>query len=544
MKKITLENGNVILVDWNLIGHLAGWIETLTRASTKLKGFGVLAPLIYDQNGKIFSTAGFISPNLVVPLFNGMGERNYGQYPGTRECDVVSLKLALISKDLIKEIGLPENPGADIFEDSNYCLQAAAHGFKNYYTDELSVQLLREQPSFGEERDQVQKLSESATLFKERWGGLVAKNYQYPVMFSTTVDSPSGFARAARGYIRGLTEIGVKLHYQNLLGVPEEEDFVADELVNDVREAPPRMDIPQIVWGQAPLFFKNSGKYKIGFSEFEGEPIPYTWVKYLNMMDEVWVPTEWNKKLYRKAGVYVPIHIFHQGIDPDYFYPGIAPMQFDAPEKYKFICNAAWEPRKNLKNLIIAFTNEFKRDENVCLIIKTANMGLCDSIKDEVAAIKTPKDGAHVYVREQVIPDEELGSFYTAGDVFVLPTRGEAWGLPIFEALACGLPVITTGVGAPNEVLRDKKGKPLPGVHFVDSRPVRAVTRYVYMEGTSWADPLIPDLKKKMRHVYDNLDKERALALKTSKIVRNKFSWRNVSLPIRQRLKEIYEKGF
>ena len=39
---------------------------------------------------------------------------------------------------------------------------------------------------------------------------------------------------------------------------------------------------------------------------------------------------------------------------------------------------------------------------------------------------------------------EELKEYYKAADVFVLPTRGDVWGLVINEAMACGLPVITT----------------------------------------------------------------------------------------------------
>ena len=39
---------------------------------------------------------------------------------------------------------------------------------------------------------------------------------------------------------------------------------------------------------------------------------------------------------------------------------------------------------------------------------------------------------------------DELKKYYRASDLFVLMTVGEAWGLVINEAMACGLPVITT----------------------------------------------------------------------------------------------------
>ncbi len=39
---------------------------------------------------------------------------------------------------------------------------------------------------------------------------------------------------------------------------------------------------------------------------------------------------------------------------------------------------------------------------------------------------------------------EELKEYYKASDLFVLPTREDIWGLVVNEAMACGLPVVTT----------------------------------------------------------------------------------------------------
>lgn len=39
---------------------------------------------------------------------------------------------------------------------------------------------------------------------------------------------------------------------------------------------------------------------------------------------------------------------------------------------------------------------------------------------------------------------EKLADYYKAADLFVLPTQSDVWGLVINEAMACGLPVITT----------------------------------------------------------------------------------------------------
>lgn len=41
-------------------------------------------------------------------------------------------------------------------------------------------------------------------------------------------------------------------------------------------------------------------------------------------------------------------------------------------------------------------------------------------------------------------PSRDVATFYAASDVFALPTQYEAWGLVVTEAMACGLPVLTS----------------------------------------------------------------------------------------------------
>ncbi len=50
-------------------------------------------------------------------------------------------------------------------------------------------------------------------------------------------------------------------------------------------------------------------------------------------------------------------------------------------------------------------------------------------------------------------PPERLSEVLSAADVFVLATSNEGWANVFLEAMACGLPVVTTDVGGNREVV-------------------------------------------------------------------------------------------
>ena len=70
------------------------------------------------------------------------------------------------------------------------------------------------------------------------------------------------------------------------------------------------------------------------------------------------------------------------------------------------------------------------------------------------------------------IPFEDLKEYYKAADLFVFPTRGDTWGLVINEAMAYGLPIISTDMCVAADALIDKeKGGII--VHVDDINAIR-----------------------------------------------------------------------
>lgn len=74
---------------------------------------------------------------------------------------------------------------------------------------------------------------------------------------------------------------------------------------------------------------------------------------------------------------------------------------------------------------------------------------------DAVTKTRLPDD-PRIRVINDISPgDGRLAGIYSQADVFVLPTDGDTYGWAILEAMAAGLPVVSTSVGAIPEIVQD-----------------------------------------------------------------------------------------
>ena len=110
------------------------------------------------------------------------------------------------------------------------------------------------------------------------------------------------------------------------------------------------------------------------------------------------------------------------------------------------------EPRKNVVSLIKAFKKLRERGfEEVKLVIAGDKGWLYEEIFKEVGHSDLKKEILFL----GVVKDEDLPLLYNCADIFVYPSLYEGFGLPPLEAMACGVPVITSNTSSLPEVIGD-----------------------------------------------------------------------------------------
>ena len=108
------------------------------------------------------------------------------------------------------------------------------------------------------------------------------------------------------------------------------------------------------------------------------------------------------------------------------------------------------EPRKNIERLIGAFeilVQKMGRSKEQLVLVGSKGW-LCEKIYRRLE--NSPRKGQIVWCG--YVPEEDLPYLYNGAAFLVYPSLYEGFGLPVIEAMACGVPVITSGVSSLPEV--------------------------------------------------------------------------------------------
>ncbi len=116
------------------------------------------------------------------------------------------------------------------------------------------------------------------------------------------------------------------------------------------------------------------------------------------------------------------------------------------------------EPRKNSIRLLQAFKQALSEFPNARLIIAGgATLFDYQSYRQEFFTIARALNLENALILPGILSDKDLPALYRCADAFVFPSVKEGWGLVILEAIASGLPVITSNQPPFTEFLNDRQ---------------------------------------------------------------------------------------
>ncbi|MDF2668224.1 MAG: hypothetical protein K0R67_530 [Paenibacillus sp.] len=261
--------------------------------------------------------------------------------------------------------------------------------------------------------------------------------------------------------------------------------------------------------------------YNIVRTTFETDRIPEAWVPKLNQFDEVWVQSSFNEYTFRNSGVNVPIRLIPNFFDTSQFTPAGPVLELPIKDSFRFLSVFDLKQRKGYDVLLEAFLSEFSAEDHVSLVIKNRDTDRSDKI--EAILEEHPKariSKPPVYVIEQMLQPAEMLALYRSCDAFVLPTRGEGWGRPFFEAMLMELPAIGTNWSGHMDFMCDDNAYLIK----VDRLSQIDENENPLFNGHCWAEPSVTDLRRKMRQVTSYRSKAKDKAKRARNELLQKYS--------------------
>lgn len=107
------------------------------------------------------------------------------------------------------------------------------------------------------------------------------------------------------------------------------------------------------------------------------------------------------------------------------------------------------DPRKNIRMLLSAFRQVLNKVPDARLTLVGAGV---DQLSSELERLEMKEV---VELQPSVKTTEQLAEIYRRSSVFVLPSRQEGLGIVVHEAMASGLPVVSTRCGGPEGAVRN-----------------------------------------------------------------------------------------
>lgn len=358
------------------------------------------------------------------------------------------------------------------------------------------------------------------------------------------IHGSSGYASHTRQLVKALIDLGVEV-YLDSPKYPGWESQVTDAELKTMKREPfvNSNTLAVVLPHQLPMILSEAHKNLLVYCVWEGSNVPNFWINYFNDKSIMGIlcPSKHTENAVKtslkafskevQAEVSSKLILCPHGVDHNLFK---TPKIKVENNKFTFLCNKGWvrgmNDRGGLQYALKAFNEEFSNNEPVQLLVKlnTAYIEQGWDLNNELSKLNLRPEGAVISITGENMPFEKLPDFYNMGDVLLAPNMSESFGLPLAEAMACGLPCITTNYGGQTDFVTKENG------WLVDYK-LKEVTWDVMYEGVSWAEPDLTHFKKCMREAYDNLELVKKKGEQAAKDIQA-YDWKKTAKIIKEKL--------
>lgn len=332
-----------------------------------------------------------------------------------------------------------------------------------------------------------------------------------------------GIPNHSRSFAKALAKIS-NLKLIQIESNFEKEGLLGDKDLYKLFGKPDFNDSNLIFW-QPPSYanYSVSKNKNIGYYIFEYNIIPPKFVEQINSIDAVCTASRWGNDVLKANGVTVPVHIVPGGVDHSKFNS----LNRKPSQTFRFLHVGKAENRKGTELLINAFSKAFCGDENIRLSLYIDNVHIAGfSAEDFVKQLSYSTDFElnNIDVKHW-IPD--IRQAYNTHHCAVFPTKAEGIGLPIVEAMACGMPVIVSNNTGITEYANDKNCILL---NNLKEEPVYDPVFFPRPgEFGTWLAPNEDELIERLRWVYKKYDFCSEIGKNAESFIKENYTWQSAA---------------
>lgn len=298
--------------------------------------------------------------------------------------------------------------------------------------------------------------------------------------------SPSGYAKAAIDYVLALDRAGFNVIPTFPKSTWGGTDLNPDIFATLIRLSKNKSSGDEIVIEEmVPELMSNNKNY--AFCVWETTKIPQSWVQILNNKLGVITCSSFSKDSMINAGVNVPIFVVPHAVelnDTNFI------LKLNS-KKRKILTVGDFTERKNLDSIIKGYLIACNKNKDVELIIKTCTLNplksgmkfksmvnkSVNSAIDYLKSIGEEIDLPEIYIIDKILEDRYMQHLYKNADIYISASLGEAFNLPLAEAMYYGLPVICPEIGGHREFVNENSAI-LMGGEFRKAGGVEGNGRY------------------------------------------------------------------